>query len=246
MKKLEEIAQYWDERSRGYSEHNWEELDDENRIRWVNTIMRYAPEQERLSVLDIGCGPGFFSILMSQCGHQVTGVDYSEKMLAHACENAKARSQNVTFRRMDAQRLDFPDGTFDLIISRNVTWCMEEPVQAYQEWLRVLRKGGKIVNFDGNHYLHNFDPEFSNATVKERQKELDAHERYLHDVNPKMMDDIALELPLSKEKRPEWDFITLAALGAHKFDVELYDHIQVVKEGKKEFYAKSFVLSAQK
>ncbi len=246
MAKLEEIKQYWNLRSQGYSEHNREELDDENRIRWINTIMRYAPEQERLHILDIGCGPGFFSILMAQCGHEVTGVDYSEEMLAHAVENAKMMHQHVTFRRMDAQHLDFENESFDLIISRNVTWCLEDPVQAYREWLRVLRTGGKIVNFDGNHYLDRFDEAFADATVAERQESDECHRKYIKNVDPAIISNIALELPLSKEKRPEWDFVTLAALGAHTFDVELYHHTQVQKGKEKEFYAKSFVLSAQK
>lgn len=246
MEKLEEIRHYWNLRAQGYSEHNMEELDDENRIRWINTIMRYAPEQERLHILDIGCGPGFFSILMAQCGHEVTGVDYSEEMLVHARENAQAMRQNVTFRQMDAQHLDFENESFDLIISRNVTWCLEEPVTAYQEWLRVLRKGGRVVNFDGNHYLDHFDQAFADATVEERRASDECHRKYIKNVDPSIMTNIAMDLPLSKVKRPEWDFVTLASLGAHKFDVELYDHIQAVKGEGKEFYAKSFVLSAQK
>ena len=246
MTKLEEIRKYWNLRAQGYSEHNREELDDKNRIRWLNTIMKYAPEKERLHILDIGCGPGFFSILMAQSGHEVTGVDYSEEMLMRARENADFMHQTITFQRMDAQHLEFENDSFDLIISRNVTWCLENPVQAYQEWLRVLRKGGKIVNFDANHYLDRFDQEFADATVEDRQASDECHRKYIKGVDPAIINNIALELPLSKVKRPEWDFTTLVALGAHKFDVELYDHISVAKKEGKEFYAKSFVLSAQK
>lgn len=244
--QLENIRAYWNQRAEGYSEHNLEELKDENRIRWVNTIMRYAPESERLRVLDIGCGPGFFSILMSQCGHEVVGVDYSDDMVAHAQKNAEMMHQKITFRRMDAQNLDFEDESFDLVISRNVMWCLEKPEQAYREWLRVLRHGGRIVNFDGNFYLDRFDPAFKAAARALLDKSEQEHARYMKNVDTEIINRIAMNLPLSNVKRPGWDFDILAALGAHKFDVELFDHLLVHKEDGDAFYAKSFVVSAQK
>lgn len=246
MNRLEEIRQYWNARSEGYSAQNMAELEDRDRIRWVNTIMRYAPEGERLKVLDIGCGPGFFSILMSQCGHDVTAIDYSDDMVAHAKQNAETMRQTITFQRMDAQNLDFEDESFDLIVTRNVMWCLENPEQAYKEWLRVLRKGGKIVNFDGNFYLDRFDAAYSEAVKDLREASEREHAKYLGNVDTEIINRIAMDLPLSKVKRPGWDFETLASLGAHKFDVELFDHLLVKKEDGDRFYAKSFVVSAEK
>lgn len=246
MAQLENIRAYWNMRAEGYSAHNMDELEDQNRIRWINTIMRYAPEGDRLKVLDIGCGPGFFSILMAQCGHQVIGVDYSDEMVAHARQNAATMHQNIEFRRMDAQNLEFPDESFDLVISRNVMWCLEQPERAYREWLRVLRHGGRIVNFDGNFYLDRFDAEYSEAVkelVDESERE---HQRYVGNVDTEIINRIAMNLPLSNVKRPNWDFETLVSLGAHKFDVELFDHLLVQKEDGDHFYCRSFVVSALK
>ncbi len=246
MTQLENIRNYWNLRAEGYSEHNMEELEDPNRIRWVNTIMRYAPEGERLRVLDIGCGPGFFSILMSQCGHEVVGVDYSDEMVANAKKNAELMRQDIEFKRMDAQNLEFEDESFDLVISRNVMWCLEKPEKAYKEWLRVLRHGGRIVNFDGNFYLDRFDADYGVA-VKELREESDRmHKKYIKSVDPEVINRIALDLPLSKQKRPAWDFDALCSLGAHIFNVELYDHVLVEKDNEEEFYARTFVVSAQK
>lgn len=246
MTQLENIREYWNMRAEGYSAHNMDELEDQNRIRWVNTIMRYAPKGDRLKILDIGCGPGFFSILMAQCGHEVTGVDYSDEMVAHARQNAATMRQNITFRRMDAQNLEFENESFDLVISRNVMWCLEKPEKAYKEWLRVLRKGGKIVNFDGNFYLDRFDAAYSVAVKELREASEREHARYVGNVDTEIINRIAMDLPLSKVKRPGWDFETLASLGAHKFDVELFDHVFVDKEDGGQFYAKSFVVSALK
>ena len=246
MAQLENIRNYWNMRAEGYSAHNMDELEDQNRIRWINTIMRYAPEGERLKVLDIGCGPGFFSILMAQCGHEVTGVDYSDEMVSHARQNAATMRQNIEFQRMDAQNLQFDDESFDLVISRNVTWCLEQPEKAYREWLRVLRKGGRIVNFDGHFYLDRFDPAYSQAVKDLRDADDREHKRYIGNVDTEIINRIAMDLPLSQVKRPGWDFETLSSLGAHKFDVELFDHLLVEKAEGNQFYAKSFVVSAQK
>ena len=75
------------------------------------------------------------------------GIDYSEQMLMHALENAKDIipdiADSITFRKMDAQNLEFEDNSFDVILSRNLTWGLEHPVKAYQEWLRVLCPGGE-------------------------------------------------------------------------------------------------------
>jgi ubiquinone/menaquinone biosynthesis C-methylase UbiE len=246
MEQLESIRNYWNMRAEGYSAHNMEELEDQNRIRWINAIMRYAPEGERLRVLDIGCGPGFFSILMAQCGHEVVAVDYSDEMIAHAEYNAATMHQSIEFHRMDAQNLEFASESFDLIVSRNVMWCLEHPEKAYREWLRVLRPGGRIVNFDGNFYLDRFDPAYKEAVQDLEAESKRVHGRFVGNVDTEIINRIALDLPLSKVKRPGWDFETLSTLGAHKFDVELFDHLLVEKPEGDQFYCRSFVVSALK
>ena len=55
---------------------------------------------------------------------------------------------DIEVLQMDAQNLDFEDDTFDLIVTRNVTWVMEQPTKACSEWIRVLQPGGRMINFD--------------------------------------------------------------------------------------------------
>ena len=52
---------------------------------------------------------------------------------------------------------EFEDESFDVIISRNLTWNLPHPEMAYKEWLRVLKKGGKLLNFDANWYGYLYD-----------------------------------------------------------------------------------------
>jgi ubiquinone/menaquinone biosynthesis C-methylase UbiE len=136
-----------------------EELSGFKRKAWTDLIHEYAPQVSgrKLKVLDIGTGPGFFAIIMAACGYTVTAIDYTEAMIAMARKNAGPYNDSISFRRMDAHALEFADNTFDLIITRNLTWNLEKPGEAYREWFRVLRQGGRMLNFDANWYGHLYD-----------------------------------------------------------------------------------------
>ncbi len=214
---LDGIKSYWGVRSDSYSRQNLDEMNDWRRDIWRDLILKYAPEGETLRILDVGTGPGFFAMNMALAGHQVTAVDVTEEMLEHAKENAQAYGAEVKFLPYDGKRLPLRDGSFDLIISRNVLWNMEEPEAAMEEWKRVLRPGGRFVYFDANWYLYLFDGE-------QKARHDRAHERY-HRLYPKMvhdqlggekakyMENLALKLPLSKIRRPDWDRDVLGRIG---------------------------------
>ncbi len=53
----------------------------------------------------------------------------------------------------DFGALPFQDGTFDLVVSRNVTHIIREHLKVYGEWLRVLKPGGVLLIFDANWHL---------------------------------------------------------------------------------------------
>ncbi len=107
--------------------------------------------KDSLKILDIGTGPGFFSMILAEAGYHVTAVDYTPGMLEKAAQNAAKfigkKKENIEFIRMDAQALDFEDESFDVIVSRNLTWNLPHPEMAYKEWLRVLKKGGQAAEF---------------------------------------------------------------------------------------------------
>ena len=56
-------------------------------------------------------------------------------MLEEAKHNAKENNVHTDFKKMDVQELTFDDESFDFVITRNVTWNLEKPKQAYQEIL---------------------------------------------------------------------------------------------------------------
>lgn len=76
---------------------------------------------------------------------RVTGIDLSEKMIEIATRTAKERRiPNLTFRVMDAEKLEFPDNTFDLITSRFGFQIFTNPERVSEEACRVLKPKGRI------------------------------------------------------------------------------------------------------
>ena len=100
------------------------------RKNWQAT-RRKRPEEIR--VLDVGTGPGFFAILLAELGYQVTAVDYTASMLDEARRNAGALASRICFRQMNAEELSFEAASFDVVVTRNVTWNLHEPEKAYAQ-----------------------------------------------------------------------------------------------------------------
>ena len=106
-----------------------------------------------------------------------------------------------------------PDGSFDMIISRNLTWTLPHVRHAYREWIRVLKKGGILLNFDANYGI----TDFSNV---EDLPENHAH-NMLGDDMMRECEELKRQLPISSYSRPAWDLETLGAMELKEFRVDL-------------------------
>lgn len=224
MDLLDSIQRYWNGRHAGYSKVNQKELDGPQRARWQRELAALLPLDKQIHVLDVGTGPGFFPIILSEMGiGSVTAIDYSPEMLTTAQANAArylSDASRIQWYQMDAQQLDFPSETFDVIVTRNLTWNLEHPDVAYKEWLRVLKPGGQLFVFDANWYAFMTDNAIQETLVANREQ---AKEEQLEDywegegVDEAAMDAIVRELPLTVAKRPKWDVSYLES----QFDVEV-------------------------
>ena len=121
--RTRELIGYWDRRAPSYTEVIRRNLEGEWDRRWADMLISRFPAQGDvpLRILDIGTGPGFYAIILAERNYRVTAVDYAEKMLAEARNNAGSLGERICFRQMDAHSLDFPDGSFDVIVTRNLT-----------------------------------------------------------------------------------------------------------------------------
>ena len=203
--RKEKIAGYWTKRSADFKEQRREELHSPLAGRWMEEIDKYIPEGEHLRILDVGCGTGFFTILLAKRGHQVTGIDLTPDMILHARELAKEEGADCEFHVMDAEHPEYDDNTFDFVISRNLTWTLPDAQKAYKEWMRVLKPGGVLLNFDANYGLED-------CTDTSNLPENHAH----HQIENELLqecEDIKRQLPISSYVRPAWDLEILSNIG---------------------------------
>ena len=217
---LDENRTYWTGRASGYAEVNRLELATAQRQKWRDCLrdelMRQFPDRapESLRVLEVGTGPGFFAILLCELGCDVTAVDLTPAMLEEARRNADVLCGRIRFMEMNAEALDFADASFDMVVSRNLTWNLPHPDQAYAEWARVMKPGGLLLNFDANWYSYLFDEDAKAAYDRDRAN---SAEQGMGDQNVgenfNRMEEIARQMPLSAIRRPDWDLKTLRTLG---------------------------------
>lgn len=94
-----------------------------------------------LRVLDYGCGYGLLGMYLSLHGADVWGFDLSEAAVATARGAASRYGSGAQFCQMDAARLDYPDGFFDIAVGFGVLHHVMKYPQTGQELHRVLKPG---------------------------------------------------------------------------------------------------------
>ena len=124
----------------------------------IEGVAEYVKLPDGGKCLDVGCGSGALTIACAKCNPNASfiGVDRWGKEYASfnkpLCErNAKAEGvKNVTFERGDARNLDFPDETFDAVMSNYVYHNIPtgDRQAILLETLRVLKKGGVFALHD--------------------------------------------------------------------------------------------------
>ncbi len=98
-----------------------------------------------MSVLDVGCGTGNYSLELAGRGLVVTGLDASPEMIKAARAKAEERGLDVEFVLGDALQLPFGDGSFDAVICVCALEFLPDPKAALLEAYRVLKPGGRLV-----------------------------------------------------------------------------------------------------
>ncbi len=159
-------------------------------------------------------------------------------MIRRAAENISAAGVKADLAVMDCQNIQYHDESFDLVVCRDLTWTLADPVKAYKEWTRVLRKGGVLLVFDACWYLHLFD-EKRMKVFEEYNNNL--RKKYGHGIfdghkNTKKCDELSKKLFMSDKHRPYWDMEFLISLGYRRVFAEPRIDELVRDEKAQEFY----------
>lgn len=95
-------------------------------------------------ILEVGVGTGK-NIPYHPEGSRVTALDISERMLDRACERDRASSRSTRLTPMDAQRLRFPDDSFDAATATFVFCSVADAVRGLAEIRRVTKPGARVT-----------------------------------------------------------------------------------------------------
>ncbi|MGO7427107.1 class I SAM-dependent methyltransferase, partial [Rhizobium ruizarguesonis] len=113
-------------------------------------IRKHLGAGQGRAALDLACGTAVISHLMHGAGFAVTGLDWSDAMLAQARAKAKKRGTDIRFVSGDAENTMEPKNSYDVITNRHLVWTLVDPASAFKEWFSVLKPGGKVLILDGN------------------------------------------------------------------------------------------------
>lgn len=115
-------------------------------------LARIAAGRPQARVLDLGCGGGHVAYAVAPHAREVTAYDLSQDMLdAVAAEAGRRGLAHILMRQGSVAALPFPDGDFDLVLSRYSAHHWGDVPAALREARRVLRPDGRLAIVDAIH-----------------------------------------------------------------------------------------------
>jgi len=134
----------------GTPEDQW--LDDTSgyRVRKTHLELLGLMSLHGQKILDAGCGPGTYGIMLAQAGNEVVGIEISPDGVQVANQRAKEKGVNFTARVGDLENLPFDDSTFDICFCGWVLHHFPDINKAVSELSRVLKPGGMIALAEPN------------------------------------------------------------------------------------------------
>jgi len=125
----------------------WERVADKYDSTWASSTRQFitplldaAGVSGKMSILDVGCGPGYVSAAATERGAIPIGLDFSAQMIAVANQ----KFPRIEFRQGDAQNLPFPDATFDCVLANFALLHLANPERAMAEAARVFETGRPV------------------------------------------------------------------------------------------------------
>lgn len=147
MKEMKAIEKHYDERAAKYDAVRQSLIFKVyDAITW-KYLEPLVPTSQNSLVLDAGGGSGVWAIPIARKGCKVVLLDISEKMLEVARKKIveEGLQDCIEAKKADITKLDYPDETFDLVLSEHTLFLFEQPDEVVAELVRVLKKNAPIV-----------------------------------------------------------------------------------------------------
>jgi len=114
----------------------------------ANWILESQMGKGKLSILDLGCGPGLYTEIFAEKGHQVTGMDISRNSIEYARKSAKKRNLDITYINQSYLEADLGSDRYDLVVLIFTDLGVLTPWERgtlLAKIFRVLKKGGTFI-----------------------------------------------------------------------------------------------------
>jgi len=111
----------------------------------INPLMSsFLPQEKDLTVLDLGCGNGYWTKLLAKKYKKVVGIDNSQNLIKIA--KSKRQLSNIEYKLVEIEA-DFPftNDSFDLIFSNMVIHYIKNINKLAQELYRIIKPNGLII-----------------------------------------------------------------------------------------------------
>ncbi len=146
------------------------------REEFVPLLLKYLDVRPRQTIVDIGCGTGFFTRLVARGlkrEGRAIGADRNRRLVNVASKIAKDEEIDgyVSFRYGRVEALPFKDSFADRVVCQAVLWMMRDPRPAVREMIRVCKRGGMVGAVEGgwDHIVH-YVPDDPRLTELEKKR----------------------------------------------------------------------------
>ena len=110
LAELADTQKFWDLRAQEFNDHGKEEEGSSRRKKLMEWLVARDLLPNHSEILDIGCGPGRYSLEFAKRSKQVVGIDISSKMIQYAKENAQAEQvKNASFEVLPWESLNLAE-----------------------------------------------------------------------------------------------------------------------------------------